>query len=234
MGFVAVQSMHFLQFQHLSIYAHLSIATPSQLVEKLAVMALSAPYQRSQQVAFAAGIAAHHQVYNLFIRVAYHLLAAFGREGAGALGIQQTQEVVDFRDGAHRTAGVVAGGFLLYGNDGAKAGDFFYFGLLQYAHEVLGVGGKGIHVTPLTLCIQGVKSQGALAAATEARDHYKFPAGNGHVNVLQVVGPRSVNLDILLFRHRLQRYEEIPYNRRAWAYKKDPASVTGSFLKEVL
>ena len=206
-GLVAVQGLHFLQFQDFSVDAHLGVAAAAQLVQELAVMALSAPDERGQQVALAARIPAHHQVYNLLIRVTHHLLSAFGGEGAGTLGIQQAQEVVDFRDSAHSASGVVARGFLLYGDDGGEAGDFFHLRLFQDAHEVLGIGGEGIHVAALAFGINGVERKRALAAAAEARDHYEFPSGNGYVNVLQVVRPRTPDLDILLLRHRIQRYE---------------------------
>ena len=206
-GLVTVQGLYFLQFQDFAIYAHFGIAAPAQLVQEFAVVALSAPDERSQQIALAAGVAAHHQVYNLLVRVAHHLLPAFGGEGPGALGVQQAQEVVDFRNGAHGASGVVAGGFLLYGDDGGEAGDFFHFRLLQDAHEVLGVGGEGVHVAALTFGIDGVERQRALAAAAKPRNHNEFPSGNGYVNVLQVVGPCTPDLDILLLSHRLQRYE---------------------------
>ena len=207
-GFVTVQGVHLLQFTDFPVYADLRVAALAQLVEQLPVMALAAAHQRRKQVALAALILAHDQVYNLLVRVAHHLLAAFGGEGAGTLGIQQAQEVIDFRNGPHRGTGVVAGGFLLYGNDGAEAGDFFHLRLLQDAHEMLGIGGEGVHVAALALGINRIKRQRTLAAAAEACHHHEFPAGNIHAYVLQVVGPRTPYLDKFPLFHRLQRYEK--------------------------
>ena len=228
MGLVSVQGRYFLQFQDFSVYANFRVAPFTKLVEEFPVMALSAPHQGRQQIAFSAGILAHHQVYNLLVRIANHLLAAFGREGTGALGIQQTQEVVDFRDGSHRTAGVVAGGFLLDGNDGAETGDFLHLGLFQDAHKVFGIGGKGVHIAPLSFGINSVERQRTLAAAAQARNHHEFPAGNVYAYILQVVGPRTPDLYEFPLCHRLQRYEKSRFVHQKGRFrvrgtKKSPA-----------
>ena len=207
MGLIAVKGHLRNNVLDFSINANLRVAAFTELFKQFPVVTLSTPDQRREEVAFAAGVVAHHQIHNLGVVVPDHFQAGFRRYGAGALGIQQAQEVIHLRDGAHRGTGIVAGCLLLNGNDWAEAGDFLHFRLFQYAHEVLGIGGKGVHVTALALCIYGVKSQRAFAAAAESGYHHKLPPGNIHIDILQVIGPCAAYLDEIL-GHRLQRYEE--------------------------
>ena len=207
-GLVSVQCRNALQLKDFSVYTHFRVAAFAHLVEEFPVVTFSAPDNRREKVAFAAAVLAHDEVHDLGVRVADHFPAAFRGIGPGAFGIQQAQEVVDFRDGAHRGTGVVAGGFLLDGNDGAQAGNFLYLRLFQDAHEVLGIGGQGIHIAALALCVDGVKGQRTFSRPAEPGYHHKFPPGDGYIHVFEVVGPGAPHLYVLFLCHRPQRYEE--------------------------
>ena len=122
-------------------------------------MSFSAPDKRCQKIALAPREPVHYEVHYLGIVVAHHLKAGFRGNGPGALGIEKPQEVVDFRYGTNRGTGVVSSGLLLYGNDGTEAVYFLNLRLFQYAHEVLGIGGKGVHIPALTLRIKRIKRQ---------------------------------------------------------------------------
>ena len=185
-------------------------------------MTFTAPDERRQQIALAAGEFPHHQVHYLGIIVAHHLRTRFRRYCPGALGVQKAQEVVNFRDGANRGTGIVSGGFLFYGNDGAKAAYLLNLWLFQYTHEVLGIGGKRIHIAALALCVNGVERQGTLAAAAEARHHHKLPAGDVYVNVLQVICPRAAYLYIIICHRitKVQRNCDNPAAKSSPAYSR--------------
>ena len=200
-GLVAVQLLHVVQAQELTVYPDLGVALPAHLLEELTVMALAAAHQGCQQQAFASGIVAHYQVHYLGVGVTHQLAACHGRISRGGLCEEQTQEIGDFGDGAHRAPGIVAGGFLLDGDDGTQAVHALHFGLFEYAHEVLGVGRKGIHVAALAFGVDGVEGEGTLAAAAEAGNHRELPAGDVHIDSLQVVSPGSANFYVLLFSH---------------------------------
>ena len=191
MGLVAVQSVDFVEVAKLPVNAHLGVAAFAQLLEQVPVVAFAAAYQRGQQVTFASLEVGQDEVDDLPVGIAYHGLSAFGRVGCRGFGEEQAEEVEDFGDGSHRGTRVVARGFLLDGDDGTQSRDAFHLGLLQDAHEVLGIGAERVHISPLTLCIQGVEGQGGLSAAAQARHHHELPAGDIHIHPLQVMRLRS-------------------------------------------
>ena len=198
MRLVTVQGVHLLQVLQLPVDADLGVTAPAHLLKEFPVMTLSAAHQGREQVALFPLILRKDEVHNLLIRVADHFPAAFRRVSPRTLGVQQAQKVVDFRNGAHRAAGIAAGGFLLDGNDGAQAGNLFHLRLFQDAHEMLGVGGQGVHVAALTLRINGIEGKGAFTASAQPRHHHEFPARNIHADVLQVVGPGAPHPYVLL------------------------------------
>ena len=167
-------------------------------------MALAASHQRSEQQAFAALVVRHYQIHYLLVGVAHHLLAAYGRVCGGGAGVEETQEVGDFSNGSDGGPGVVAGGFLFYGDDGAEALYAFYLGLVEDPHKVLGVGREGVQIAALAFGVDGVECQGALAAAADARNYRKRAARDIHVHVLQVMGIGATYLYILPFVHRIR------------------------------
>ena len=191
MGLVAVQGFDFVEVAEFPVDADLGVAAFAQLLEQVPVVAFAAANQRSQQVTFASLEVGQDQVDDLLVGVAHHGFAALRGVGCGGFGEQQAQEVEDFGDGSHRGTRVVARGFLLDGDDGTQARDAFHLGLLQDAHEVLGIGAERVHIPPLTLCIQGIEGQGGLSAAAQARYHHKLPAGDVHIHPLQVMRLRT-------------------------------------------
>ena len=159
MGLVTVQSSDFIKLTELTIYTDLRISTLTHLLEQLLVMALTAPYQRSEQVAFTACVVLHDQGDDLLVCISDHRFACLRRVRCRRTGIEKSQEVIDFRDRAHCRTRVVTGGLLLYGNDRTESCNRLYLRLFQYAHEVLGICGQRVHVAPLTLSVYGIECQ---------------------------------------------------------------------------
>ena len=201
MGLVAVQLLHVIQAEKFAVDTDLGVALAAHLLEEFAVMALAAAHQGRQQQALPAGVVPHYEIHDLGVGVAHQFLAGDGRICGGCLGEEQAQEIGNFSDGADRTPRVVAGGFLLNGDDGAQAVHTLHFGLFKYAHEVLGIGRQGVHVAALALRIDGVEGKGTLATPAEAGNHRELPAGDVYVDPLQVVSPCPANLYVLLFSH---------------------------------
>ena len=205
MGLVAVQGLYALQFHDFPVDADLRVAALPQLVEQLAVVALAAPHERRQQVAFAVAVGGEDQVHNLAVGVAHHLLAGLRRDGARTFRVQQAEEVIDLRDGAHGGAGVVPGGLLLDGDDRAQAADLLHLRLLEDAHEVLRIRGQGVHVPPLAFRIDRIERQRGLSAAGKPSHDDELPAGDVHVDILQIVGLRAPYLYVFLLLHRIAK-----------------------------
>ena len=156
---VAVECVDLLEGKDLAVDPHFGVASAAKPVEELAVVAFAATHQGREQKAFATLVGLHDKVDNLLVGVADHLLPRFGGVGPCPFGVEEPQEVVDFSDGADRGAGVAPGGLLLNRDNRGKAADFLHLGLFQHAHEVLGVGGEGVHIAALAFGIQGVEGE---------------------------------------------------------------------------
>ena len=196
MDLVAVQGLNLVEFPDLPVDPHLDIAPAAELVEEFAVMALAAPHERSEEVAFPPEVFLHDQVHDLFVGVADHLPPGSGRIGPRSLRIQKPQEIIDFRDGPDRGAGVVAGCFLLDGDDRAETVDVLHLGLLEDAHEMLRIGGQRVHIAPLPLRMDRIEGQGGLAAAGQSRHHHELVPRDVDVDIFQVVGFCAAHLDV--------------------------------------
>ena len=159
MVFVAVQLFDFGQFANLAVNSYLGVTLAAHGVEELAVMALSAPDQGSQEQALAAFVLSQYQFHDFFVGVAHHLLARDGRVGGGCAGEEQAQEIRDFGNGADCGTRVGARGFLFYCNDGAEPFYAFDLGLFEYSYEMLGIGGQGVEIAPLPFGVDGVEGE---------------------------------------------------------------------------
>jgi len=120
------------------------------------------------------------------------VVGAVGRTGPGE---QQPQVVVDFRHRTHRGAGIVAGGFLLDGNGRREPLDQVHVGFFHQLQELPGVGRKGLHVAALTFGVEGVEGEGAFTRAGQASDDRQLVAGQVQVDVLEIVGAGTPDLD---------------------------------------
>ena len=204
MGLVPVKGGHLIEFAQLSVYPDLGISPLAHLLEKFLVMTFAALDHRCEKIALAVAVVLHDQGHYLLIGVTDHGPAGLGRIGGRCPRIQQTEEIVDFRDGTDGRAGVVAGGLLLDRDDRAQASDGLDFRLFQYAHEMFGICRQRIHVPPLTFGIYGIEGKGRLSASAESRDDDEAVAGNRQRNSFKIVGFRPFYFDmILLLVHRL-------------------------------
>ena len=129
----------------------------------------------------------------------HHLLPRYGRIGPRRTRIQEAQKIADLGHGSHRRAGILVGGFLLDGHDGAQPRDLVHVGPLHRSHELPRIGRKGLHVASLPLGIDGVEGQRRLARPRKAGDDHELVARNLQVHVLEVVHPRSEYFDRMFF-----------------------------------
>ena len=201
MGLVAVQIGERSEIHQFSINPHLGIAPFPHLVEKILVMALSSSDQRSQQITFLAIVPGHDQVYDLFIRIADHLFSRYGRIGAGGFGIEQTEEIEYFCNGAHCRTGIVSGRLLFNGDNRTESCNLFHFRFLESSHEMFGIGTQGVHVASLAFGVDGVESKRRLAASAQTGHDDKFVSRQRKAHVLEVVGFRTCDFNIFFFIH---------------------------------
>jgi len=149
--------------EQFAVHAHFGEAKFGNLLKIFAVVALAALYHGRQHHQLLAVEVLQDVVDNLVVALPNHLLARGVAEGFGRAGVEQAQEIVNFRDGAHRGARVARSGFLLDADDRRQALNLVHVGPLQPAHKRAGVGRKRFHVAPLALGINGVERQTRLA-----------------------------------------------------------------------
>ena len=118
-----------------------------------------------------------------------------GATGLPHPGEQQAQIVVDFGDGPHRGAGIVGGGFLLYGNGGGQPFYMIHIGFFHHGQELPGVGGQGFHIAALAVGVDGVEGQGGFAGTGQAGDHHHLAPREIQIDVFQVVGSGPADAD---------------------------------------
>ena len=159
MGLVTVKRGHFVQFAKFPVDTHLSISPLAHLLQKFLVMSLTAFHHRSQEITFPVLVILHYQRHDLLIGISDHRFARLRRIGCRCTGIKKSQKIIDFSDGSHSRTRIAACGLLLDGNYRTQSRNRFHFRLFQYAHEMLGICGEGIHITSLSLGIDSIECQ---------------------------------------------------------------------------
>ena len=166
-------------------------------LERLAVLALVAANDRRQDHHPRAGGPGEQRFQNLLRRLLADGRAALVAGQFAQPGIQQPQVIVDLGDRGHRAAGIVAAGPLIDGDRRLQALDQIDVGPFELMEELPGVGREAFDILPLSFGIQGVEGQRALARTAGARDHDQAIAGQGQIEVLQVVRAGPVDADVL-------------------------------------
>ena len=133
--------------------------------------------------------------------VALHLAARYGREGAADAGEEQFEVVVDLGGGADRRTRVARVDLLLDGDGRRDPRDEVDVGLVDLAQKLPGVGRQALHVAALPLGEDRVEGQGRFARAGEARDDGERVVRDFHLDVSEVVYPRSLDMDAFRFVH---------------------------------
>ena len=127
--------------------------------------------------------------------VAFHLLPADGAVGTAGPGVEQPQKVVDLRQRTYGTAGVGRRRLLLDGDGRANTTDVVHLRLLHPHQELPGVTRQALDVAALPLGKKRVHGDARLAAAADAGDDHQLVLGDLEVDVLEVVGPRALDVD---------------------------------------
>ena len=112
-------------------------------------------------------------------------------------GVEQPQVIVDFGDGRHRAAGIVAARPLVDGDRRLQALDEIDVGPLELVEELPGVRREAFDILPLAFGVDRIEGQRALAGAAGAGDDQQPVARQGDIDVLQVVRPRTVDADAI-------------------------------------
>ena len=182
----------------LAVDAHVEKSFLCQLLEKLLIVAFTVVDQRSEHVDFLPLVALEDERHDFLLGIFHHRLAGEIAAGLAPAGVEQAKEIIDLGGGADGASRIAVYGFLLDGDYGRKAGDAVYVGTFERSEHVAGIGGERLDISPLALGVDGIERQRRLAAAAEARDYGERPVGNAHVNIFEIVDPRSDHLQARL------------------------------------
>ena len=204
---VAVQ-LHARQcLAYLTVYPHIEVALLAHLFKQFLVVAFAVSYQRSQQVNPLSLILLQNQIQYLLFGVLHHLLARQVGISFSGTGKQQSQVVVHLRRRTYGRTRILVGRLLFDGDDRTTLSAesrtqpryLVHIGPLQVAQKVAGVCRKGLYISALPLCIDGIEGQRRFSAAAEAGNHRQAVARDFHVHILQVMHPGSVYTDMFCF-----------------------------------
>ena len=179
------------QLIHLPIHADADIAAAAGIGKDFGMLTLAPTHHRCHHLDTCALGQRHNAVDDLIHRLLADLLAALGAVGRAHSRPQKAHIVIDLRHRTHGGAGILGGGFLIDGDGGAQALNIVHIGLVHLPQKHTGIGAEGLHIAALSLGIDGVESQRGLAAAAETRQHHQLVAGDGYINILQVILPRA-------------------------------------------
>ena len=113
------------------------------------------------------------------------------------VGVEQTEIVVDLRDGRDRGTRIGARGTLFDGDGRGKPLDVADFRLAHTVEELAGVGGETFDVAALSLGVERVERERGLAGAGKPGDDGETVTRDRDVDVFQVMFGSAVDDDVL-------------------------------------
>ena len=160
------------------------------------------------------GLAVEDVAEDVLDGMGLHFQPAHGRIGPADTGVQEPQEVVDFRGSGDGGTGVPDVHLLLDGDGRRDALDHLHIGLGHTAQELAGVGRQALGEAALALGEQRIERQGRLPTPGNARDHHEPVPRNLHCYVLEVIDLRP-------------SYDDIPF---CWHVQKISQQSYGIFM----
>ena len=137
---VAVQLHTGQGFAHLAVHTHVEVAFLAHLLEKLLVVSLTTPHQRSKDINAFSFVILQDKVEYLFLGILHHLLAGEIRISFSCTGIQQTKVIINLCRCTHRGTWILIRGFLLDGDNRAQSRYLIHVRTFQISQEITGIG----------------------------------------------------------------------------------------------
>ena len=195
MELVAVELHAVGDLSQLPIDADGEEALLTKLLEELFVMPLTLLDDGGQEEDLLSLIALEEELQDLLLGIAHHGLAREVRYSGTCTCIEETEEVVDLRDGPDGRAGIAVRSLLLDRYDGAETCDLIDVRALETStKEASGIGAERLDIAALALSVDGVECQGGLPATTQAGEDRQRVARDVSIHVLKVVHAGTTNI----------------------------------------
>ncbi len=160
MNLVAVQLQAGHQVLDFAIGSYLGVSFFARLFKKLPVVSFPCPDNGCQDGYFFSIEVFKDMIQDLHFTVLHHFFSGVIAVGFTDPGIEQSQKIIHLCCGAHGTPRVPGSRLLFNTYNRTQAVNFFYLGPLHFAKELACIGGKSLHIPPLTFGIKRVKRQG--------------------------------------------------------------------------
>ena len=192
-----VERRGFLDGVELAVDLHAGEAVFLKLRQFLAILALAAAHDRSEQIEAGVFRQRHDAINHLADGLRRDRQAGGGRIGDADPRPQQAHIVVDLGDGGDGGARVLARRLLFDADRRGQALDMVNVRLGHHLQELAGVGGERLHIASLAFGIDGIKGEAGLAGTGQAGDHGERVLGQIDVDALEIMLPRAAHLDMV-------------------------------------
>ena len=160
------------------LYTH--IAAFFRMLQKLYVRALSSSYNRGKKLDLRPFRKPHDLIHHLIYCLLTDFPSAFWTVGNSHSCIEKTKIVVNLRNRPYCGTRISVCRFLVNGNGRRKTFYTLHVRLLHLSQELPGIGGKGLHIASLSLCVNSIKSKRGFAGTAQSCKNYKLVPWNIH------------------------------------------------------
>src|SRR5215203_740434 len=167
----SIECLYFLSNVGGSVSCTSSPSTPGQLPEDLDVLPLAAPHHGSEHLESGTLRQPQQSIHDLLGRLPADRFATYGAVRAACPRVEQAEEVIDLRDGAHRRARVTARGLLIDRHRRREALNEVDIRLVHLAQELTRVGRQGLDVAALSFREDRVEREARLARSRQPGEH---------------------------------------------------------------
>ncbi|OQB35084.1 MAG: hypothetical protein BWY09_02439 [Candidatus Hydrogenedentes bacterium ADurb.Bin179] len=155
--------------------------------EHLLIVAFALAYQRRHQLHPRALGKGENAVHNALGRLRFNRLAAFMAVGDTCPGKEQAQIIINFGDRADGGTGIAVRCLLLDGNGRTQSLDILHIGLVHLVQELARIGRQALHVTTLSLGINGIESKAGLTRTAQAGNDDQTVTGQFNGKILEIM-----------------------------------------------
>ena len=142
------------------------------------------PYHRSKKLHLRPLLLLHEEIHHLVHGLLLNLSSAHGTMGQPHSCIEKTHIIVDFRDCTYRGTRISVCRFLVNGNRGRKSLYKLHIRLFHLSEELPRVGGKRLHIAPLSLRINRIECKRGLAGARKSGKNHQRISRNIQIDML--------------------------------------------------
>ena len=179
----------------------MQVALLAHRLEQFAIVALTTMYQRCQNQYLPSGIVVLNHVDDLLLGVFHHRFACLIAVSLAGTGKQQTHIVVNLSGRANGRTRILVGGFLFNADDGRQTCNLVDIWPFHAPQKVARIGRESLDIATLTLGKDGVEGQTRLTGTTQTSQYGQRVAGYFDINILQVVYPCTVDVNLAIAAH---------------------------------